>query len=621
MLGWRDVAWRVAAPGLDSWQAALALGYEHHLQWGPRMLFTFGPFGFSEDALAYFRATAAIGLVFVFALSWAAAVMVVAALRPSWRLLPAGVAAWGTVTLAGNVLEASQLATVVALGLALACLKAEAPRWRTASLTLLAALSGYEMLVEISPGLVCTGILAVTLAALVARRTGAGTLLGALAVYFGLPLACLAAAGQSLADLPSYLYGSLQVALGYSSAMGTSTGRAAEDWYGALEVVMLAGVAWAGLRRRPRAETAAVWTMLAGWAWGAFKEGYVRHDIHDVTFLALVMLAVGLFTLPRRWAPAQALALGLSALMVVLADGGAPPSMGSPVENASALGTEISNLTVGSQWHRAQSIGRFQERILGGVLPPGLLRSLAGRTMAAEPWEDSLAFTYPQLRWDPEPVAQAYSAYTPYLDNLDARFLLSARAPQRLLYQPVSVDGRNPYWMPPSTTEAMLCRYRQVGTVPAAPHRQANPPLPVLGDSAWQVLALGPDRCGAAHLLRTVVTHFGAAVAVPAPSGPGEMVVAEISFGTPLLSELEGLAFRAPAVYLQGWAGRPLTGVRYRLVPATAPEPHVLTTPASLGYSLAYTPAQLHSFRLSGGGWRSGSGTVRVEFLEVAVGR
>lgn len=621
VLGWRDVAWRVAAPGLDSWQAALALGYQHHLQWGPQMLFTFGPFGFSEDVLPYFRSTAAIGLVFVFALSWATAAMVVAALRPSWRLLPAGIAAWGTIALAGNVLEASQLATATALGLALVCLRAGDRRWRTAALTGLAALSGYEMLVEISPGLVCTGILAVTIAAVLARRDGPGAVMPALGAYFGLPLACLVAAGQSLANLPGYLHGSLEVALGYSSAMGTSTGRVAEDWYGALEVVMLAGAAWVALRRRPWPERAAVWTMLAGWGWGAFKEGYVRHDIHDVTFLALVMLAIALFTLPRRWAPVQALALGLSALMVALADGGAPPSMGSPVQNASALGTEISNLAVSSQWDRAQSIGRFQERILGGVLPPALLASLAGRTMAAEPWEDSLAFTYPQLHWDPEPVAQAYSAYTPYLDNLDTKFLLSARAPQRLLYQPVSVDGRNPYWTPPAATEAMLCRYRQVGTVPPAPHRRANPPLPVLGDSAWQVLALGPDRCGPARLVSSVTTHFGEPVSVPAPSGPGEMVMARISFGAPLLSELEGLVLRPPAAYLDGWAGRPLTKVRYRLVPATAPEPHVLTTPASLGYSLAYTPPQIHSFRLTGGGWSNGSGSVKVEFLQVPVGR
>ncbi len=621
MLGWRDVAWRVAAPGLDSWQAALALGYEHHLQWGQQMLFTFGPFGFSEDALPYFRATAAIGLAFAFALSWAMAAMVVASLRPSWRLLPAGVAAWGTVALAGNVLEASQFATAVALGLALDCLRAQGPRRRTASLTGLAALSGYEMLVEISPGLVCTGILVVTLVALVARRAGPRAVLTAVAVYIGLPLACLVAAGQSLANLPGYLYGSLQVALGYSSAMSTSTGRTAEDWYGALEAVMLAGVAWAAMRRRPRGERLAVYIILAGWGWGAFKEGYVRHDIHDVTFLALVMLATALFGLPRRWAPAQALALGLSATMVVLADGGAPPSMGSPVQNVAALGTEVSNLAVTSQWRRAQSIGRFQERALGGVLPPGLLHSLSGHTMAAEPWEDSLAFTYPQLHWDPEPVAQAYSAYTPYLDNMDASFLLGARAPQRLLYQPVSLDGRNPYWMPPATTEAMLCRYRQVGAVAPAPHRRANPPLPVLGDSAWQVLALGPDRCGQAHPLRTVSTHFGASVSVPAPSGPGEMVVARIYFAAPLVSELEGLVLKPPAVHLQGRAGKPLTTVRYRLVPATAPEPHVLTTPSSLGYSLAYTPPQVHSFSLTGGGWRSGSGRVRVEFLEVSVRR
>lgn len=620
-LGWRDIPWRVAAPGLDSWQAALALGYQHHLQWGPQMVFTFGPFGFAEDVLPYFRATAAIGLVYSFAVTWGLAMLVVSFLRPSWRLLPAGAVAWGTVALEGNVLEASQLATATALGLALACLRASTARSQAALLCGLGGLAGFEMLVEISPGLVCTGLLAVSLLALLAEPGPRRRLLAGVAAYVGVPLVALVGAGQSLSNLPSYLYGSLQVVLGYGAAMATSTGRVAEDWYGVAEAALLAGIAAAALRHRPRAEKVAVGLMLAGWAWAALKEGYVRHDTHDVTFLGLAMVGMALFRLPRRWSPAQAGALATSALMVCAANAGAPASLSSPLEDVSSLATEVANLAVTSQWERAQSIGRFQERLLGGVLPVELLHQLAGRTMAAEPWEDSLAFTYPQLRWAPEPVAQAYSAYTVYLDQLDARFLLGPRAPQRLLFQQVAIDGRNPYWAPPAATEAMLCRYNQIGTVQPAAHRVTHPPTPVLGDSAWQVLALGPDRCGPASALGTVTARFGASVAVPAPLSPGEMVLARFSFGAPLLARVEGALLKPPPVYLQGLAGDPEVPVRYRLVAGTAGDMHVLTTPPSLGYSLAYSPPQVHSLELAGGGWPAGGGKVTVSFFEVPIRR
>ena len=49
------------------------------------------------------------------------------------------------------------------------------------------------------------------------------------------------AASQSLANIPSYLRGSLQVTLGYSSAMSTTSGRGLEDLFAA--VLALAGAA------------------------------------------------------------------------------------------------------------------------------------------------------------------------------------------------------------------------------------------------------------------------------------------------------------------------------------------------------------------------------------------
>ena len=58
------------------------------------------------------------------------------------------------------------------------------------------------------------------------------------------------------------------------------------------------------------------------------------------------------------------------------------------------------------------------------------------------------------------PVPQAYSAYTPFLDEKDARFLEDdAVAPQRILFDWTAIDGRHPLLDVPALGLAMLRWY------------------------------------------------------------------------------------------------------------------------------------------------------------------
>ena len=158
LLSWRSLPWRVVTAGLSSWQAGLALGFEQHRQWGPQVVFTFGPYGFVEDVLPFFRATAALGLLYALVVTAGLAVLVISALRASWGLLAASVAAWASVTIAANLLEAPELALATALGLALAGLGTGSEKARLALLTALGALAGFQVLVEVNVGLVTAGL-------------------------------------------------------------------------------------------------------------------------------------------------------------------------------------------------------------------------------------------------------------------------------------------------------------------------------------------------------------------------------------------------------------------------------------------------------------------------------
>ncbi|HXC63877.1 MAG TPA: hypothetical protein VNZ67_05940, partial [bacterium] len=174
LFSWKTSAWPRVSAGVNSWQAALSLGFTQHLQWGPQAVFTFGPYGFVENVLPFSHLTAGLGLLYALAITWGLAALIVSALRKPWGLLPAGVVAWAALGIAANLLEAPQLGLATALGLALASFRASTTRARLILLGALGALAGFQLLVEINVGLVTTALLVVAVAGVPSTRVPSG---------------------------------------------------------------------------------------------------------------------------------------------------------------------------------------------------------------------------------------------------------------------------------------------------------------------------------------------------------------------------------------------------------------------------------------------------------------
>jgi hypothetical protein len=597
LFSWKTAAWPRVSAGVDSWEAALSLGFTHHLQWGPQAVFTFGPYGFVENLLPFSRLTAGLGFVYVLAITWGLAALIVAALRPQWGLLLAGVVAWAALGIGANLLEAPELALATALGLALASFRATSTTARLALLGGLGALAGFQLLVEINVGLVTTALLVLAVVGAPSRRGQAAL---ASAVPFVLvPGVALLSAGQSLGNLASYVHGSLSVALGYGPAMSLSTGRNTEDWYALVDVALLAAIFALVLKGRPWLEKAAISLMLAGWTWEALKEGFVRHDTHDLTYFGLVVLALCLARLPRRLAPVQFGAVVVAAVLACVANGHLTASLRSPARGATAMAREVHDLVVPEQWAKLQSYAVAELRSTGDSLPASLVSELRGHTVAIETLEDGMTFSYPGLRWDPEPVLQSYNASTTYLDGLDANFLSSARAPQRILYRAVTINNRNEFWDTPTALVTMYCHYAPVGV-----------------NDHWLVLVRVADRCGPSQMIGQATVRFGRPVHVPL--APGRMVVATFSVSSPLLAKAEGVLLKAPELDLKAWGAKspPTT---YRLLPDVAGDDHVMVAPSSLRYPAPFAPGSIRELELLGGGWSSGQGSVHVEFYSISL--
>lgn len=602
--------WQVAVPGLDtSWQAGIAVAFTRHMQWGPAVDFTYGPYGFAGFVQPLYRSTAMIAIAYVFVVTWVLSALLVATAR-TWlvgrrgslsiakSLVLAGALAWAVVAVSWAVGRAADFANVVGLGLALRALALPAGRLRTALVIVLGALAGFSLLVKLNTGIVLVGLLVLALAGAAPDLPGRRWRLPAasVGVLAGSFSGSWAAGGQSFGHLYAFGRASLSLALGYSSAMAGPLPAAGVAWWAlGVGVVALATVT-TGWRGRPRRQQVAGGLMFAGWWWAIVKEGFVAGNHFPGFFrVALAAIAVAGVWHGRAIASAAMTAIAMAAALLVA---GTPPV--HPLASLQGVFSELSDIARPGHFLRMTAAARA--RVLREErLSPGALRLLGHRTTAIEPWEDMVAWAAPEIRWDPEPVLQSYSAYTSSLDAIDAAFLASSAAPQMVIYRPFSFDHRDRAADPPATMEALYCHYVQIAV-----------------SGPWQVLQRAADRCGRPRALLSVLAHFGEWARVPVAAA-GEMVVARFYLGSPVQARIEGALLKAPSTYIKLQDGK--TSVRYRFVTGTAADAHVLSVPPALRYSPRFTPRHAGRIELSGGGWATGQGTVRVTFQAVPMAR
>jgi hypothetical protein len=294
--------------------------------------------------------------------------------------------------------------------------------------------------------------------------------------------------------------------------------------------------------------------------WVAFRHAFVRMDPgHSMLFFSPVaLLSAAVLIGPAEWRA------GLASCLVPL---GVLWHVGlwnvPAVFSVSTAGfvQQVDVLFGPSLRHAAQATSQFSFRSSYN-LPPALIAKLTGQTVHFDPWEAAIAYAYPQIRWDPAPVFQSYDAYTSYLDDLNAEFLAGSRAPRYVLRQNASLDGRNPRFESPRYMLELMCRYRQVMTIPG-----------------WQLLERGADRCGDPVSAGSQRAQFGQRVFAPGPTADSIAVASFTDFSTPLIDTLEGLLFKRHAQYIA------LNQNMFRFVPGHASNPHVLSFPPCVGWS------------------------------------
>ena len=172
------------------------------------------------------------------------------------------------------------------------------------------------------------------------------------------------------------------------------------------------------------------------------------------------------------------------------------------------------------------------------MLPPGVVARIGSATFDVLPWETAIVRAN-RLRWDPLPVFQAYSAYTPSLDRLN-RDVLVAHGAEYALYRYISIDGRFPFGDQPATTTALLCRYAV-----AVPHLET-----AHGDPYVLLRRRAGGHCDGEPLGAIDAPAMGAPIAVPPPGSPDAFVVATFAIRSTLVARARNALWRAPTMFL-----------------------------------------------------------------------
>lgn len=254
------------------------------------------------------------------------------------------------------------------------------------------------------------------------------------------------AAGQRLSSFLTFLCNSWQVTSGYTEAMMQNRNTEAHNIFCflliALALCTLSGrIAWVRHRFFVVLPLAGLGTIL----FIIFKLGYIRNDRHELAS-AMALVLISLACLAVAWPWNKHTASAASCLL-----------LGSML-----FASSVFNLWLPGDGLWKQLAGTFNSyNLLAPFAGPltGYLRGDYEKNLASErkgrllppieggadlySYDQTILFAH-ALPYQPRPIIQSYSAYTPDLAEMNAAHLWTARAASNILFAIQPLDGRFP---------------------------------------------------------------------------------------------------------------------------------------------------------------------------------
>lgn len=343
-----------------------------------------------------------------------------------------------------------------------------------------------------------------------------------------------------------YLYGCLQIAGGYGTAMAVD-GPASE-----LLCVVLAWIFYIGLMvynsiRKRRRE---LFFLILGFGllFVSYKQGFVRHDSHVFQFYAMWTLVLALFYLECFTGTKIVKYVVLTATLALFFQYSV--KLDFPVKHyiGEYVPSKAIGLRHGFNLLRGVETDKF-EQIFRNVLSehynlrPETVELLSGHTFDVFPWDIAMAELY-GFKWNPRPVFQSYQAYTSYLDLLNAGHFSPDDTPEYIIYSVKSIDRKYPVFYEPATFRRLLMIYE-----------------PCSKDGEFIILRKkAVDECDEEVFISRTTAKFSEAIILPKVEDA--LLFAKIRIEYNLLGHLSNFFYKPPKVYIGFAHGPEIISVR-----------------------------------------------------------
>jgi len=454
----------------SSWSAVLDYAHQRGLQFGPDIVYTYGPLGFLS--IVYFTPdTGGLRLAVDCLLCYgvAAGVCLLAwRLSLGWRLLTMAVFTLFTANIQNGTQDLLINVGLLSWGLLCACEFRSRLRVYVLCLALLATFSALTKTTGLVLASLTIGALAADLWLRGRRRLSLSLVLGFFAGFFG----GRAALGQSLSQLPAYLAGALGIAGGYDGAMGLQPTTMALTG-GILTLVGAVVAILSKYRADASGDNVQRWRqgVLLSWLllllFITWKHGFVRADPHHAIFflgvaplLALVLGALPELTFRQSlWTQQLAGACCLCATLTLQSL--LYPEflhLDKPFRQAAAnAATLLWPTEYRAQMELSLKLERYRASLprLREIIGPASL-DVFGNYQSYAVFND--------LNYRPRPVFQGYSAYSARLMRLNERFYSSSAAPEYVLARLGTIDDRLPVLEDSLAFRYLLRNYEPAGS-------------------------------------------------------------------------------------------------------------------------------------------------------------
>lgn len=356
-------------------------------------------------------------------------------------------------------------------------------------------------------------------------------------------------------SLNEYLINGLRIIGGYSNAMVIPVSSSdLVDCTGFFILCVFVFLLLNNLRFFLRAKHILPFLLFLFYFFLLFKNAYVRADGHVFIFIfnSLILYLIFYLWNPRLRYLRQTfiIALFFAFLSIPLAALNftvfKQDSWFNPLEKIDCWSYELdllSNLKHKSVFHKS--------KIDPVKVSKAQLQIISGNTVDVLPEDITVIYRH-QLRYNPRPIVQSYSAYTLYLDSLNAKKYNASDAPDYLLYLNRSIDGRVPFWDESITKRAIMKNYSIEDTE-------------MRYDTSF---LLFQKRSVQQKELVMPVLSFASDIALPVdvPQDSGNVYL-YLDLHYSLYGKLKNLLFQAPVVYVQ-FTYEDNSTEKYRCIPA-----------------------------------------------------